>query len=171
MRNATKVVSGAISMLLLVGCGDGQGGSSVDAQAELEKRRTYAQAKADNLGLLSEVRTALSGVVPQLEWLTPEPLLDGESGCVEPQFESISGASHATFDSGGAKGAIGDAEWPKAWAAVQEVAAKQGFGKPNVLIDQPGHHVVSLYDEDGAELSINTKVNTAVSLYGACHLK
>ena len=143
----------------------------MDARAELEKRRTFAEAEADSLSLLAEVRTALSGVVPQLEWLTPEPALDTESGCGEPQFESISDASSATFNGGGAKGGIDDADWPKAWAAVQAVAGKQGFGKPHVVVDQPGHHVASLYDADGAELSINTKVNTDVSIYGACHLK
>lgn len=143
----------------------------MDGRAELEKRRTYAEARSDSLGLLAELRTTLSGVTPELEWLTPEPEVDGESGCVEPQFADISGASHATFDSGGAKGGIGDDVWPTAWAAVQEVAGQHGFGSPKVLIDEPGHHVASLYDADGAELSINSKVNTALSIYGACHLK
>lgn len=143
----------------------------MDARAELEKRRPFAQAEADSLSLLTEVRTALSGVVPQLEWLTAEPVLDTESGCGEPQFEEISDASSATFNGGGAKGGIGDADWPTAWAAIQKVAGEQGFAKPHVVIDEPGHHVASLYDADGAELSINTKVNTDVSIYGACHLK
>ncbi len=143
----------------------------MDARAQLEQRRTYAQARTDNLALLAELRTELSGNVPTLVWLTTEPEVDGESGCGEKEFRDISDASHATFDSGGAKGAISDAEWPKAWAAVQEVAGKKGFNDPNIVVDAPGHHVASLYDQDGAELSINTKVNTAMSIYGACHLK
>lgn len=143
----------------------------MDARAQLEQRRTYAQARADNLELLTELRAELSGEVPTLAWLTTEPEVDGESGCGEKEFRDISGASHATFDSGGAKGTISDAAWPKAWAAVQEVAGKKGFGKPHIVVDEPGHHVASLYDADGAELSINSKVNTAMSIYGACHLK
>lgn len=143
----------------------------MDARAQLEGRRTYAQARADNLALLGELRTAVSQAAPSLVWLTAAPEVDGESGCIEPQFDKISDASHATFDSGGARGAISDAEWTKAWAAVQDVAGKKGFKDPNVLTDKPGHHVVSLYDADGAELSINSKVNTTMSIYGACHLK
>lgn len=144
---------------------------SADARQQLEERATSAQAETESLGLLSEVRTTLSGASPRLKWLTPEPALDTESGCGEPQFEPISDASSATFTGGGAQGGISDAEWPKAWEAVQAVAGKKGFGKPHVVVDQPGHHVASLYDADGAELSINSKVNTDVSIYGACHLK
>ncbi|PRY51624.1 putative LppA-like lipoprotein [Knoellia remsis] len=143
----------------------------MDARAELEKRRSYAEARADNLALLAEVRSAMSGAAPNLKWVKPEPEVDGESSCVEPQFANVAGASHATFDSGGAEGGISDADWPKAWAAVQQVAGQRGFGDPKVVIDKPGQHVVSLYDKDGAELSINSEVNTAVSIYGACHLK
>ncbi|WP_169743061.1 LppA family lipoprotein [Knoellia subterranea] len=70
----------------------------------------------------------------------------------------------------GAKGPIVDADWPKAWKAVQDVAGKRGFGDPHLVVDKPGHHVASLYDADGAELSIGTKVNTVLSIDGACHL-
>jgi len=68
-------------------------------------------------------------------------------------------------------GGISDADWPKAWAAIQETAAKRRFGDPLVLVDKAGQHVVSLYDADGTELSVNSEVNTAMSIYGACHLK
>lgn len=172
MRKTAVMAAVVVAMVaILNGCGDSQGGSSVDAQAQLEERRSFDVAKADNLALLSELRTALSGAVPTLAWIKTEPEVDGESGCSEPEFADVSGASHATFDSGGAMGGISDADWPKAWAAVQEVAAKRGFGDPKILVDKAGQHVVSLYDADGTELSINSEVNTAMSIYGACHLK
>ena len=172
MRNRAATTAAVMVMLtLLGGCAESNGGPSVDARAPLEKRRSYAEARDDSLALLTELRTTMSGVVPGLQWLTPKPEVDGESGCAEPEFEGVEGASHATFDSGGAKGAISDGEWPAVWTAVQEVAGRQGFARPKVLKDEPGHHVVSLYDDDGAELSINTKVNTAMSIYGACHLR
>lgn len=173
-RMRKKVVMATVMVAMvasLSGCGDRQGGSSVDAHAQLEGRRSFEVAKADNLALLAELRTALSGAVPTLAWITTDPEVDGESGCSEPEFADVSGASHATFDSGGAMGGISDADWPKAWATVQAVAAKRGFGDPKVLVDKSGQHVVSLYDDDGTELSINSEVNTAMSIYGACHLK
>lgn len=45
------------------------------------------------------------------------------------------------------------------------------FGDENVLLDEPGEHQVSLYDKDGAELSVGTGVNTVATIYSGCHLK
>ena len=49
-------------------------------------------------------------------------------------------------------------------------AAERGYGDEHTLKDEPGAHQVSLYDEDGAELSVGTGVNTVATIYGACHL-
>lgn len=86
-------------------------------------------------------------------------------------MDAVDGASRLILTSGGALGGIPDADWPRAWAAVKDVAAKRGFGDENVLLDKPGEHQVSLYDKDGAELSVGTGVNTVATIYSGCHLK
>jgi hypothetical protein len=141
----------------------------VDARQQLELRRSEAQAKRDNLSLLAEVREALSRVTPSLRWRTPEPVVDSGSLCKEP-FDAVDGAGTLNLTSGGALGAIPDADWPRAWEAVKEVAARRGYGDEHTLKDEPGGHQVSVYDEDGSELSVGTGVNTVATIYGACYL-
>ena len=142
----------------------------MDARQQLESRRSEAEAQRDNLALLAEVRTALSAVNPSLAWRTPEPVVDSGSLCKEP-FDQVEGAGTLNLTSGGALGAISDADWPRAWAAVKEVAAKRGYGDEHTLKDEPGGHQMSVYDEDGSELSVGTGVNTVATIYGACYLK
>lgn len=167
-RRGTLLVGAAIAVLvtLLPGCT----GENVDARQQLESRRSSAEAERDNLALLREVRAALSEVAPALQWRAPEPTVESGSLCKKP-FDDIDGAGTLTLTSGGALGAVPDADWPRAWAAVKEVAAARGFGDENVLKDAPGQHQASLYDEDGAELSVGTGANTVATIYGACHLE
>ena len=83
----------------------------------------------------------------------------------------VDGATTQVLQSGGAFGAVPDADWPRAWEAVKKVASARGFGDENVLKDDAGEHQVSLYDKDGTELSVGTGVNTVATVYGACHLE
>ncbi|KRE42313.1 hypothetical protein ASG74_07680 [Knoellia sp. Soil729] len=144
-------------------------GGNVDARQQLESRRSEAQAKRDNLSLLAEVREALSRVSPSLRWRTPEPAVESGSLCKEP-FDAVDGAGTLNLTSGGALGAIPDTDWPRAWEAVKEVAAKRGYGDEHTLKDEPGGHQMSVYDKDGSELSVGTGVNTVATIYGACYL-
>ena len=163
---ATTAVLMAVLMALLTGCT----GENVDARQQLESRRSSAEAERDNLALLTEVRAALSEVAPALQWRTPAPTVESGSLCKKP-FDGVEGATSQVLESGGALGSIPDADWPRAWAAVKQVAAERGYGDEHTLKDEPGEHQMSLYDEDGAELSVGTGVNTVASIYGACHLE
>lgn len=167
-RRGTLLASVAIAvvMALLTGCS----GENVDARQQLESRRSSAEAERDNLALLTEVRAALSEVAPALKWRTPAPTVESGSLCKQP-FDAVDGATSQVLESGGALGAIPDADWPRAWEAVKQVAAQRGYRDEHTLKDEPGEHQMSLYDEDGAELSVGTGVNTVASIYGACHLE
>jgi hypothetical protein len=145
-------------------------GADVDARQQLESRRTSAQAQRDNLALLSEVRSALSEVAPGLAWRAPAPTVESGSGCKEP-FSQVDGTTSEVLTSGGAVGGIPDADWDRAWGAVKEVATKRGYGDEHTLLDKPGEHQMSLYDQDGSELSVGTGKNTVVTIYGACYLE
>ena len=142
----------------------------MDARQQLESRRSSAEAERDNLALLTEVRAALSEVAPALTWRTPAPEVESGSLCKKP-FDGVDGAGTLTLTSGGALGTVSDADWPRAWEAVKRAAAARGYGDEHVLKDAPGEHQVSLYDEDGSELSVGTGVNTVATIYGGCHLE
>jgi len=159
-----------MTMTGLTGCGGAKGGSDMDGRSELEGRARYAEALAADLALLDELRVVLSAKAPGLSWKLPKSKLETETSCGEPEFEDLDG-SVALLTAGGAKGAITDEEWPAAYKAFLDVAGRRGFGDPNVLADQPGKHVISIYDKEGAELSLGTEVGTTLSFYGACHLK
>jgi len=161
----------AVTLGLLGGCTGHtpESGDNVDARQQLESRRSEAEAKRDNLALLAEVREALSRVNPSLAWRTTEPAVDSGSLCKEP-FDAVDGAGTLNLTSGGALGAIPDTDWPRAWEAVKEVAAKRGYGDEQTLKDEPGGHQMSVYDKDGSELSVGTGVNTVATIYGACYL-
>lgn len=163
---ATIAVLTALLMALLTGCK----GQTVDPRQQLESRRSSAEAERDNLALLTEVRAALSEVAPALQWRTPAPEVTSGSLCKKP-FDGVEGATSQVLESGGALGSIPDADWPRAWEAVKQVAAERGYGEEHTLKDEPGEHQMSLYDKDGAELSVGTGVNTVASIYGACHLE
>lgn len=168
------IVVGAFMVLLLSfsGCAGARGGSDTDGRSELEGRARYAEALAADLALLDELRVALSAKAPGLSWRLPKSNLETETSCGETEFEGLGAeASRALLTAGGARGAITDEEWPAAYKAFLEVAGKRGFGDPNVLADQPGKHVVSIYDKEGAEVSLGTEIGTSLSFYGACHLK
>ena len=167
-RRGTVVVTVAITVLmaLTAGCT----GDTVDARQQLESRRSSAEAERDNLALLTEVRAALSEAAPALRWRTPAPAVESGSLCKKP-FDTVEGATSQVLESGGAFGAIPDADWPRAWEAVKRVASARGYGDEHTLKDAPGEHQMSLYDDDGAELSVGTGVNTVASIYGACHLE
>lgn len=163
---ATRAVSLAVIMTLLTACT----GETVDPQQQLDARRSGAEAERDNLALLTEVRVALSEVAPGLTWRTDAPVVESGSLCKKP-FDGVDGATTQVLQSGGAFGAVPDADWPRAWEAVKKVASARGFGDENVLKDAAGEHQVSLYDKDGTELSVGTGVNTVATVYGACHLE
>ncbi|GGB74685.1 hypothetical protein N798_10255 [Knoellia flava TL1] len=182
-RVATTAAAVVAVLALLPGCtGDAGGtggtggtgttrttGDTVDARQQLDSRRSEAEAKRDNLALLAEVREALTKVNPALRWRTPEPAVESGSLCKKP-FDAVDGAGTLNLTAGGAFGSIPDADWPRAWAAVKEVAAKRGYGDEHVLKDEPGGHQASVYDEDGSELSVGTGVNTTATIFGACYL-
>lgn len=156
----------ALAALTLTGCQ----GADVDARQQLEARRSAAEAQRDNLALLAEVRTALSEVTPSLRWRTEAPAVESGSLCKKP-FDEVDGSTSQVLTSGGAFGAIPDADWARAWDAVKAVAAERGYGKEHVLLDKAGEHQASLYDEDGSELSVGTGTNTVASIYGGCYLE
>lgn len=166
-RGWVAVAAAALPLVLLAGCSESAAGE--EGRQQLESRRTSAEAERDNLALLAEVRATLTEVTPALAWRTPAPAVDSGSLCRKP-FDEVDGAGALNLTSGGAFGAIPDADWPRAWAAVRKVAAERGYGDEHTLKDEPGAHQVSLYDEDGAELSVGTGVNTVATIYGACHL-
>jgi len=94
-------------------------------EQKLLARPTFEQASREYLVMLTEMRTAISRIAPNLQW-EKDPFQDGESLCERP-YTKIKGATHGIFSSGDAQGAIADADWPAVVTAVSGIAAQYRF--------------------------------------------
>ena len=160
---------GLAAALTLAACTHTGEGTSMTPQEQLRDRPSFEVAEQQYLAMLGDMRTALSAQVSTLTWLTDAPSRDGLAGCKKP-FDTVTGAQSAIFTSGSARGAIPDAQWPAALSAVTEIASSHGFARVVTVVDEPGNHVVSIYDDAAAEVSFGTQANTVLDVYGACFL-
>lgn len=138
-------------------------------EEQLRVRPSFETAAADYITMLDEMRTELSRLVPTLEWDTAGSAQEGSALCREP-FTDIEPALVGGFTSGSATGSIPDQTWPAALKTLTEIAARYGFTDVVVIVDKPGHHVVSFYDEYVAEVQLGTKLDTTLDVYGACFI-
>jgi hypothetical protein len=162
-------LAGALAALTPVACTAIGGGPSITPQEQLRTRPSFETAQDGYLRMLTDMRTALSAQVATLAWIDDAPSRDGLAGCKKP-FDAVSGAQSAVFTSGSARGAIPDTDWPSALSAVTQIAACHGFTKVVTVVDKPGNHVMSIYDDYAAEVMFGTEVNTVLDVFGACFI-
>lgn len=168
-------------LLVLAGCGgsgggsggsggsDDQGGTDVDTSREqLAERPSYEQAERSYEELLPRVVAALARVAPDVAWETSPPVKGTTTAC-RGDLSDVEGARRSDYGTGGA-GAIPDDDWSRAVTAVREVVEPEGFEKYAVVADEPGQHNVSFYGPHGAELVLNGRRSTTVTMYGGCFL-
>jgi hypothetical protein len=138
-------------------------------QEQLRTRPTFETAQDGYLRMLTDMRTALSAQVATLAWSDDAPSREDTALCREP-FTKVQGATSAIYTSGDATGAVPDADWPQALSAVAEIAKDHGFTRVVTVVDKPGKHVVSIYDDYAAEVMFGTEVNTGLGVFGACFI-
>ena len=138
-------------------------------EEQLRTRPSFAAAQDGYLSMLADMRRTLSDELPALVWRTEAPQREDTALCKEP-FTKVAGATSAIYSSGHATGAVPDADWPKALSAVEEIAKNNGFTRVVTVVDRPGKHVVSIYDDYAAEVMFSTEVNTVLGVFGACFL-
>lgn len=65
---------------------------------------------------------------------------------------------------------VPDEKWSQTLAIITEIAGKYGFGAPQILVDNPGRHEISMRNGYGAETSFGTRINTSMLILTGCHL-
>lgn len=168
-RSHALGMSATVTTTLLFASGCAATGLGEDPEEVLQQRPTLEEAETQYLDLLAEASTATSETAPTVRnWTTPKQ--EGEAGCAEP-FTDVDGTTSARYGTDGT-GGISDEAWPQTYQRVTDVAAEHGFTETGIIKSEPGLRVVSFYDPDTeAELSLQTEVNTPLSVYGACHLE
>jgi hypothetical protein len=157
-----------VAALMVSGCSVVGSGSS--PEEELRSRPSYEQAGREYLVMLEAMRAEISAAVPSLRWKTEKSYEDEtRAGCAEP-YAGLNGTT-GFFDTGDATGAVPDADWPAVVEIVTRIGAEHGFTQIVTLVDQPGHHVVNLYDGYESRIRMGTKVGTTLAVFGACFLE
>jgi hypothetical protein len=157
--------------LLLGGCtGDKSEGEAVNDQfAELLKRPDIEQVEADYQGMLGEIRDTLVRATGIANWVPDDEGLSG-SGCGFDYPDIRADGTVRRYSSGISPGNIPDDKWPAAVSTVAAIAAQHGFGAPEVVVDRPADHEVSLKTPTNAQLLFGTAANTTLSVTTGCHL-
>lgn len=68
------------------------------------------------------------------------------------------------------EGGVPDGSWARAVQVVSTVVGDEGFGAPEVVVDEPGQHEVVLRGERGSLLRFGTMQNATLHLETGCHL-
>ena len=137
-------------------------------EQKLLARPTFEQASREYLVMLTEMRTAISRIAPNLQW-EKDPFQDGESLCERP-YTKIKGATHGIFSSGDAQGAIADADWPAVVTAVSGIAAQYRFTRVQGLVDKPGNHRLVMHDSWGGTVEMGSIIDSSLVVYSPCLL-
>ena len=164
----------AVGVVVCGACGTGieSKGDSVGIEeqfATLLQRPDIEQAQERYLALLGTIRAELVARLGISAW---QPDKGGPSGSAcGAEFPDVGADGEVRrYSSGMSPGNIPDDRWAAAVGVVTELAARQGFGTPGVVVDRPGDHEVSLRDAYGAELLFGTARNTTLSISTGCHL-
>jgi len=166
-RRASAVLTAA-GLLLVAACSTDPGGSTTP-EDQLRARPGFEQVGSEYLAMLAEMRTALSAIVPVLQWRTAAPAERGRAVC-RPPFTDVQGTDAAGYTSGNATGSIPDADWPAAVRTVTEIAGRHGFTTVNALTDRPGNHAVAVLGTWGQSVELGTAEATTLAVFGPCLL-
>jgi hypothetical protein len=154
---------------LMAGCGSPTKEDQVDdPQAEIAARPAWPEAETEYQRLLTDVRSRLAELAPEVAWDDTTPARTTESGCSGP-LGTVDGATSRNYNTGGG-GAIPDDDWDRVVEVVREVVEPEGYDRFAVIVDEPAQHSVSFYGPRDAELVVSGRQSTTISLRGGCFL-
>ncbi|MGH4021415.1 MAG: LppA family lipoprotein [Pseudonocardiaceae bacterium] len=153
--------------LVIAGCGTGEPseGEKMDIRAQLAQRPSLEEITARYERMQAEVRDQISNELGPFEWVNDETRL--ESFC-SGDFSNLGGRT-MFLDRWTYEGSIPDSQWPRAVEIVTEITSRYGFGEPNVIVDKPGNHEFSGFDQYAANYTFGTAVNTTLTTDTNCH--
>lgn len=137
-----------------------------DPRAELASRPSWPEVEPEYQRLLTDVRSRLAELAPEVAWDDTTPARTTEGGCSGP-LGTVDGATSRNYNTGGG-GAIPDGDWDRVVEVVREVVEPEGYDRVAVIVDQPAQHSLSFYGPRDAELVVNGGQSTTISLRGGC---
>ena len=161
-----------LTLLMTAGCGGSSPPQEKDTMKEafeaLLKRPSITAVEAEYQSMFQTIRERLVAEVGVAGWvLGDEPMTGSACG---GSISNLDDAEQRTYDAGMSPGNLPDHQWDQAVAIVTEVARKHGFGAPEVIVNGPGDHEVSLRDPYHGELLFGTGAATILGGSTGCHL-
>ena len=169
-RAGAGVTASIVMLLILTGCSSAtrENDKMTDAFAALMKRPNLTQVEADYQAMFQTIRERLSAEIGVAPWVPDEEPISGSS--CGGGISNLEGAEQRRYDAGMSPGNLPDAKWDRAVAIVSEVAGQHGFGAPEVIVNGPSDHEVSLRNTYNGELLFGTGANTILGGSTGCHL-
>lgn len=144
------------------------GNTMRDAFDALMRRPSLTAVETDYQSMYETIRTRLVAEIGIPSW-TPDGKPTSASAC-GGDLSHLDDAQERLYNAGSSPGNLPDARWDQAVAIVSEVAARHGFGVPEVVVSGPGDHEVELKDPYSGYLAFGTGANTVLFGGTGCHL-
>lgn len=139
--------------------------SDSDARQELLQRPSLEDETRRVTAARDEIRDALSAQLGLTRWTDQDR--PGEAGCGEDlDLPGTTGSTSTLLLAGG----VPDDQWAAAVQVVTDVAARHGFGAPQIVIDRPGQHDAEWPGERESRIVFGTVTNATLRLEYGCHL-
>jgi hypothetical protein len=163
----SRLAPALLALLLVTGCAErGEPVREQQSQdSELRERPSLEAEQARLTAVQEAVRDRLAEELGLTAWSQADQ--GNAAGCVD--FPDSSGYT-AFLPTLLLEGGVPDGSWPRAVQVVSTVVSRQGFGAPEVVVDEPGRHEVVLRGEYGSLLRFGTMKNATLHLETGCHL-
>lgn len=132
---------------------------------QLRERPSLEAEQARLTAVRDEVRDRLAEELGLTVWSEADQ--GNAAGCAD--FPDSSGYT-AFLPTLLLEGGVPDGSWARAVQVVSTVVGDEGFGAPEVVVDEPGQHEVVLRGERGSLLRFGTMKNATLHLETGCHL-
>lgn len=179
-RSVVLIALAVAVHLAATACGEPTGRSPItptmnttSAESAAQYRDMQARPNIDQITerydeMRAAIRERLASEVGLAPWVKDDEF--SRAGCrdfpaVDQKFKESRGLALWALESN-----IPDEKWPIAVRIVTEIAAGYGFGNLITVVDQPGHHQISLSDQYGGELRLGTRVHSTLAGRTGCHL-
>jgi hypothetical protein len=159
-----------ILAVLLSGCAEDKGKALENQFAELMGRPDIEAAAQRYEEMQAKITERLAAENIVAGWIRDEGS-SGVSGCL-PAFPEVDSDANEvrTLKRWTSLGNLPDEKWDRAMAVLTEIVRGYGFDAPQVVVNRPSDHEVSIRDGYGAKLLFGTAKNTILSVTTGCHL-
>ncbi len=164
-----------VAALVMTGCDDVNKDSYKPSSLDETARAAEVLAGLPSLeeteptitAAIEKIAAGASAVDPRLQWTWQNGR--SQAGCAPP-FEQTAGQLVYVADYVSNSAPIQDQDWPRIYELARATASSIGATQVEVLEDEPGHHVVRLYNETGTAIRLGTKVAASLAGETGCRL-